>query len=397
MNNKGCSWLSHGLFLTPSTVGNTVGVKSCCRFSDIMPFTNEKYSGLQDLLEVKKNPNWNYEYLKNNSCNNCYQEEQISDSSMRTKTLKIDSAVPENKIALLQISFSNFCNLKCKYCQPTLSTEWNNEAVYLKDLYDKGLTTLDQKYLREVKSTPAQTFEYEKNVIELLKNQDLSYIKQVGIFGGEPFMARHFEEFVELLSKQTKPENVELQINTNATIFPKQKVLDLLKLFGKVDLRCSVEATGELAEYIRNGLVWNTFEKNVEQWVNFSKTTQNIKVRIHATHTVWSINKAQNFIDWLEQKGYLDTVVNSFSYEPTYTDIRKVLSDQQLDQLYVQLDSLSNTKMKKHLQSIVSDRSQQKYHQLALAQFQEFTRVFDPRTPHTLQQVNPELWRWTHS
>ena len=83
-------------------------------------------------------------------------------------------------------------------------------------------------------------------------------------------MARRFGEFMELLDKKAKPGLMGLQINTNATIFPKPKIMDILKQFRKVDLRLSNESVGELSEYIRNGSKWEDFETNTHKWLEAS-------------------------------------------------------------------------------------------------------------------------------
>ena len=80
------------------------------------------------------------------------------------------------------------------------------------------------------------------------------------MFGGEPFLSRHWQQFVELLDSKTDLSKVLIQINSNFSTFPKPHIIDLLKKFRRVDLRISIEATGPLAEYIRQGLKFEKFE-----------------------------------------------------------------------------------------------------------------------------------------
>lgn len=376
-------WLNNGLYIETypkkefnSPVSGDLALKSCCRMTAV-PGTSNYTVPYEKYEQNRLDPKLNFENLKNNACSKCYQEELSQGSSMRTRS---PAFADDGKIKALQLTFSSFCNLKCKYCSTSNSTAWNEDA-------------LNSEGLMNIKMTKEETFDHEAKVLNFLEKIDLSGLRYLGIFGGEPFMARRFGEFMELLEKKAKPGLMRLQINTNATLFPKPKIMNILKQFQKVDLRLSNESVGQLSEYIRNGSKWEDFERNTHKWMEASVGT-GIEVRVHATHNVWSVNATESFYNWTKSIGI--PVFNSHTPTPIYSNIASVLTDSQLRECNDIIHSMPDSKIKNYVQNMVNTVSNDD-HVEALKQFKQFTRLFDHRTPYTLQQVNPQLYAWTHN
>lgn len=384
--DKGCSWLTNGVHFRPSAEEDGY-VTSCCRMT-------HRHKNLEEMLDkAVNNPTYSYENLKDTSCKKCRIAEESNVISLRQQNFGIEGVkYPPGKLVQMQIGFSSFCNLKCKYCGPAQSTSWNDEIEWAEE-NNIDLDFLDNK---EITLRKEDTFEFELKLIEELRNADLRWLSHVGVFGGEPFMTRNFEKFIDMLAEKAKLSNLEIQINTNATIFPKQKVLDILCEFGKVDLRCSTEAVGNLAEYIRNGLDWNLFEKNTNKWMELSEQHKNIKPRIHAAHNLWSINKVNDFDDWTRKSGYMGKIVDAWTYTPEMVNPRQVLTEKQIEECKKIVESIYNVKTKDFICRQLNAK-QVKMEEKHLSTFRKFTEVFDPRTKFTLKEVNPQLYSWTHN
>ena len=390
----GCVWLEEGMYFESyadpnlnDPISQNIGVKSCCRIQGLPDAyngsSNSHYITYTQLDKNRNNTEYTYDNLKDNACKKCKNDEDLHGYSMRTRANENAQRLPvnpDNKLRFLQLTFSSFCNLKCKYCGTTQSTAWNDDVDISEGMF-------------KVIQTNIETFEQEKKIISLCEKSDLSALKYIGVFGGEPFMARHFDQFMELLSSKADVSKMYLQINTNGSIFPKPKIIDIIKNFGKVDLRLSNESIGKLSEYIRNGSKWSDFEKNTNKWLEASVGT-GIEARVHATHCVWNINKIQEFVEWTNNTGI--EILNSSTIKPLYSNVAAVLTEAQRKECSEIIDSMPDCATKKFTKNMLKSSSMEKQHDEALSKFKKFTRIFDQRTPYKLEEVNPQLFAWTH-
>lgn len=365
--DRGCQLLTNGIFISQRTTD--ISFKSCCHQNKSVDQTV--------FFKQLSDKNYNYENLKNTECRKCYDQEKKGVSSLRQK-INYPSRKPE-KIKYLQLTMSNFCNLVCKYCNSGSSTEWNKEAIHIQKLMDQNETTLDTRYdLQTVWRSKSDTFNYENQVIEFLKNLDLSDLEYVDIMGGEPMLARKLKEFLEIL-----PASTTIQITTNGSIFPKDSTLDILNKFDRVKIDCSNESIGNLSEYIREGLNWKTFENNSKKWKQYS---DKFKFRIHATHNVLSINKVHDFISWASDNNF--KILNGYAFTE-YLDATKVLTPDELKVYQDIVNGLPDSDTKNFILKIISHS---RYDETCREQFIEFIRVV--RSKHSLSEVNQQLYNF---
>jgi MoaA/NifB/PqqE/SkfB family radical SAM enzyme len=398
-----CPWLSNGLYFGPATGIEKLEIQPCCRsfhggllLKEIKSSDDDLYklaqrsSSVKEQIDKMKDPNYNYKNLSETICERCLSQEKTSGKSMRTTTKTIN--LESGKIGLLQIAFGNFCNYKCRYCYPRYSTEWNKDAKLLKKDWHENK---EFNHLTDIVMTERQTYDYEKKIIEELKKQDLSNVRDIGIFGGEPFLSRHWEQFVELLNEKANLSKIKIQINSNFSIFPKEKIINLLTKFRKVDLRASIEAKGSLAEYIRSGLVWNTFENNVKKWQEVAKHNKSIQLRVHMAHNIYSINKLLEFEEWLFDMNLHNSYVSAGVFSPEWLDPVKVLNDDQLDQCLEILKNIKYLDLNDTVIERLKYRNYQENQPQMLRTFKSYTKTLDELRSEKLQDVNPQLYEWT--
>ena len=379
MKNNQCGWLSNGVYFEPSKrSGKSISIKSCCRIQ-----SNESYTSVTELQNKQiTDKDYTYANMKDSACKVCTQDEATSGTSLRLHpvTLRAYENVPSGKISLIKVAFSNFCNFKCRYCGPGSSTEWNKD---IDKLNQNDATTFDLN----IKQTAQETFDYELAVIEKIQNIDLSELSYLSIVGGEPFMTRNLEKFLVMLDQKADLSKVVLIVHTNGSVFPKDKILNILTKFKKVILKVSVEAIDKLAEYIRTGLVWEQFEQNVVKFKKLSNEFPNVVLQIHMTHNVYNLNKVVEFEQWLNNNQLEYT--SNYAFQPDYTDVRKILTHQQREQIIENLSELRDQKLKQQLTSICS---QDLYDSKVFDKFKRFTHVFDNMRSDSLETANKELY-----
>lgn len=170
---------------------------------------------------------------------------------------------------ILEISLSNLCNLKCIYCSSTFSTAWEDEDIKLGKLKEEARET--KKY-----STPPSM---EKYFWEWFHKIGPS-LKRIIFIGGEPLFNEKLYEYLDKmydLYEVTNP-NDKLWINIISNFSVPEPYFNRLieripKLTQKFNLHieASGEAVGEKLEYIREGLNWKTYTRNIEKLLTFNQ------------------------------------------------------------------------------------------------------------------------------
>jgi sulfatase maturation enzyme AslB (radical SAM superfamily) len=90
-------------------------------------------------------------------------------------------------------------------------------------------------------------------------------VEKIYFAGGEPLLTK---EHYEILDALIACGNTDLEItyNTNFTMLTYQgrSVLDIWKQFSNIKIGASLDAEGDVAEYVRHGTNWNTVESNLK-------------------------------------------------------------------------------------------------------------------------------------
>lgn len=167
---------------------------------------------------------------------------------------------------ILELSLSNLCNLKCIYCSPTFSTLWEKE-----DIEFGRMSSKDTEELR-FRAPPSM-----EKYFWLWVDQIKESLRRIIFIGGEPTINPSFLTYIEKLSEVLGSSRhcrgggrVHLNIISNFNTPPVQfdKVLDRLEKMTTnfdIHLEASGEAFAERSEYIRSGLVWDRYTRNIQE------------------------------------------------------------------------------------------------------------------------------------
>jgi len=191
------------------------------------------------------------EYL--DCCARCYREEDAGLESARMRHNKNwGSYISEPKILLLDLRLGNICNLKCRMCNPAISTAWIED--------EKKLSVRN----------------YSKTSLEKMENYDwynqesfwndlttvLDSCEMIYLSGGEPALL--MDQQIKLFDKCIEmgvAKNIEIEYNTNLTI-DVSKTSKYWKHFKHTKINCSIDGIGEVNDYIRYPSKWDRVEKN---------------------------------------------------------------------------------------------------------------------------------------
>ena len=254
----------HG-FVTPNIVS------PCCAYTnDIKLNSKQQYWTSEQLKGIQQNM---LDNIRDAGCQICWKKEDRGFSSLRQHSNEIyakelqdikEGKLPENPM-YLDLRLGNLCNLKCRMCISEWSSQISGEI--LENPNEDWIDTPTQKVI----GLDDDTWETIEKWIP--------YVKRVFMTGGEPTIIKRNLDYIDKIIESKYGKEVELIFTTNATNI-NQKFIDKSKVFKSVSFNVSIDAVGELANYIRNPSDWKTIENNMQKLyqagmgVSFNTTIQ---------------------------------------------------------------------------------------------------------------------------
>lgn len=209
---------------------------------------------------------------KPKECSACWKAEQRGSTSLRLQMLnKHMDEVDQNffddvKLRSVSASPSTVCNFKCRICNSEVSSaiaqeelKYETDSLALKKL--KSLT-ITPDTLSSI--TPAY-------LVESLR--DAEYLH---IMGGEPLLWKYLPTVLDDVVKLGYAKNIQLEFNTNGSIFP-TKLLDTFAKFKSVEILLSIDDIGERFEFQR-GHNWKKIFKNLVSFRDIQSKSITIKI-----------------------------------------------------------------------------------------------------------------------
>jgi len=157
-----------------------------------------------------------------------------------------------------------------------------------------------------------------KDTLEKAVSENLN---QILVTGGEPLINNDFYEFCQMIISTGISKKIDMSIHTNLTVTP-GKWFEIWKHFKSMTIKVSIDGTEDMYEYVRYPGKWNILKQNIQDTIEFSKTTNGIGIEFH---TVLSIFNTEKFTDLLDYIASLNgpRVVNvphiNYVYYPDYS------------------------------------------------------------------------------
>lgn len=196
---------------------------------------------------------------------------------------------------MLEVSFSNACNLKCAYCGPQFSSSWASE------IESNGPYPTSQRYNQiHVKQIPDK--EENPYIDAFWKYLPTMYdqLHTLRITGGEPMVSqRHTEKLLNYIAEHPN-KKLTLMINSNLSVPGPllEKFVELLKRVQphvkRIEIATSNESHGAQAEYIRDGLDYNQWLDNCEYVLT---RLPKLRLSLMCAYSVLSITSFDRFLD----------------------------------------------------------------------------------------------------
>ena len=188
--------------------------------------------------------------------------------------------------------FNNLCNFKCRMCGNMLSSSWEAESRKQKT-WSKESSPWMATPLREQISR----FQDTQVVEEFMEAVETKTIKEIYWCGGEPLMWDIHWTAMQRIIELGFADQVCVRYNTNLSRISYKGInlFDLLPQFQDWQICSSLDATGEIGEYIRDGLVYEKWLENFKAGMAVSKSPR--EMRLDFTITMPGLLELKNMFD----------------------------------------------------------------------------------------------------
>ena len=226
-------------------------------------------------------------------CSYCWKVEDVGRDNISDRVFKSKIYSDEDLLALkdmpwdkdvnlktVEVSFDRTCNFACSYCNSGYSTTWGQD-IRKNGPYQKFKSSSAGAYhsdgaWAEVYGKNGDDNPYVQAFMEWWPELSKT-LQEVRITGGEPSTSFNFWNFMDVMKSNSSP-NLNLAINSNLGV--EDKLIDkLIQTSHEIDVKnfdlyTSCEAYGEHAEYIRDGLKYDVWRKNVVRIIEEAKCRQ---------------------------------------------------------------------------------------------------------------------------
>lgn len=189
-----------------------------------------------------------------------YSDEDLKMAHLRTPNADID-------LKTLEIAFDRTCQLACSYCNPAFSTTWVKD-IKKNGAYENLISDGRNHYTHPHDGSQLYKYNETNPYIEAFFKwweSDLHHtLDELRITGGEPMMSGHLWKLLDWFKENKGASKTRIAINSNLQC----SIEDIRKLLDRadsapLDIYTSNESLVKQAEYIRDGLDWPIWSRNM--------------------------------------------------------------------------------------------------------------------------------------
>lgn len=199
---------------------------------------------------------------KPQGCSTCWVDEENGYESKRLiynkkikRDFQIDFDSEPERVRELQLIINNSCNLKCRSCTPSHSSQWQLELKAIKG--NTGYDMPNGQSADETGKLWTERFDWYED------------LRRLEVVGGEPFYVKQWHQIFNELIDNGYSKNIDITLTTNCTLFFPELVEKLSKNFKSISVGLSIDGIGSVYEYLRHPGKWDITYKNIEKYYEY--------------------------------------------------------------------------------------------------------------------------------
>ena len=188
--------------------------------------------------------------------------------------------------------FSNLCNFKCRMCGDMLSSAWESEQRQhnMINWHDPKNNWMKPEVREEIKNFQSSQIEKEfSDAVEAHQVEEVYWV------GGEPLMYDQHWRYMKRIVDLGDGKNVYARYNTNLSRVNYCGInlySDILSRLRDWQICASLDGTGQIGEYIRTGLRYQTWVEFFKEGLNYAQSRR--QMRIDFTLTLPGMFEVEN-------------------------------------------------------------------------------------------------------
>ena len=208
---------------------------------------------------------------------------------------------------------SNLCNFKCRMCGDLLSSQWEAERKMM------GVNEETEPFYNKVNQEKFKKFRTEVAEAELWRAVHDGTIEEIYWVGGEPLMWDIHWDVMKYLVETGKSKDVIIRYNTNLSriSFKGINLYDLLPHFKDVQICASIDGTGDIVEYVRHGIKWDSWLNNFKQGLFLNKQFGGYGITFDLTITSPGLFSIKEMFDLAMELDVNTLIKTTFSFDST--------------------------------------------------------------------------------
>ncbi len=237
------------------------------------------------------------------ACRGCFRLEEKTGHSPRLeyntrfceefqemlKLTKEDGTLKEARLAYLDVTTDNHCNLKCRMCRPRYSHKIMEDWKSLG--WDPG-----EKEVRGIDIQKSQDIYQHSPLLE----ESFSHLRMITCTGGEPFLSPAVHTLLNRVIESGHAPNISLRFFTNTTLIPRE-LESYLKSFKETHLFCSIDGYGKTSDYIRYPSKWATIDRTYRELLKLKEEYPNFTLDLHTVVQAFNITQLIDLFKYLAQ------------------------------------------------------------------------------------------------
>ena len=322
--------------------------------------------------------------VKDPSCSYCWNSEKTNGTSLRTQFLKKFEVSTFNEYKnnkspkVIEINVGNACNMQCMYCNPKFSSQWE------KDIQNQKYQLFTDRHVYNIDIKNKQLVDENLELLNTVKFETLR------IIGGEPLINKNFFNILDTIDHKGI-----LDVTSNLMVDKKSidKLLSNRNKFKCIIINVSLDSCKEISEFVRYGLDYDLFLKNLDYLLERSE--ENIKINILSLMTNLTLCDIENFSSSVilpRIEKYKDKFHWALSYgqNPRIQSI-EATPDKIKKQAETVLLTLLDNKNIKNVDVVLSILSSTKFNKILFSEFLHFLKQWEDRKNITLPDKVKDL------
>jgi len=337
-------------------------VRPCCWF---------KGGTNSDISEARSNFKKEIKSIDHPGCIRCKNSELIG---VKSRRIFYEESWPASSgLNYLDISFANTCNLECLMCNSS-----NSSKLYKRDIELKG-----NDFPVSAHKHATMDFNRIKELAEICNSSIGEFL--IDVKGGEPMVTPEFVLFLSMLDIEFK-KRCTLKIITNGTRIMKE----LPSNFKKVKYLFSIEALGQLYQYIRGGKEFTSDQMfdiiemiKTENIKNFQDASYNFSITV-MSYNLFNLVELDNEI---ADRGFWPPTYNTILVNPDFLSFG--ILPQQLSNMMIEKLKEEDVKFKPVITAL---KNMEKLDNNKVEMFIRYTRMMEKRNKMPpIEEIVPEF------